>query len=358
MIFRTISRSGAARALAATIRPARSSPALDVIAARHIEPIGGALAHRSHLALPRGFATDTERILGRKGGNRAEEEGVEKDEDGATESMRRRKAEDDEFAGIMRQKILNESMKHVASHGFTVRAIQRAVTEMGYSAALATLVPRGAGSLVEHFVDECDSRLSLRIATTGEDDLKDLTPEEKMVKVIGWRLDMLKEHAEHWGAALAVMGLPENLPTTLRQRAMLADELVGATGPTMTGLDSSKGGNITAAAKAAGFYGDRAAAGALYAACELFLVTDTSPGFADTDDFVRQRTREMFDLASGVEQVGGFAVRNVKSLINSDALPPFVKAELQKAVGGFGKVLGFAGFAPPPGSDAKKGDSH
>ena len=116
---------------------------------------------------------------------------------------------------------------------------------------------------MEHFVDECDSRLSLRIATTGEDDLKDLTPEEKMVKVIGWRLDMLKEHAEHWGAALAVMGLPENLPTTLRQRAMLADELVGATGPTMTGLDSSKGGNITAAAKAAGFYGDRAAAGAL-----------------------------------------------------------------------------------------------
>ena len=51
-------------------------------------------------------------------------------------------------------------------------------------------------------------------------------------------------------------------------------------------------------------------------------------------------------------------MRNVKSLINSDALPPFVKAELQKAVGGFGKVLGFAGFAPPPGSDAKKGDSH
>ena len=77
MIFRTISRSGAARALAATIRPARSSPALDVITARHIEPIGGALAHRSHLSLPRGFATDTERILGRKGGNRAEEEGVD-----------------------------------------------------------------------------------------------------------------------------------------------------------------------------------------------------------------------------------------------------------------------------------------
>ena len=84
MIF----RSGAARALAATIRPARSSPALNVITARHIEPVGGALAHRSHLAIPRGFATDTERILGRKGTNRAEEPGVEKDADGATESMR------------------------------------------------------------------------------------------------------------------------------------------------------------------------------------------------------------------------------------------------------------------------------
>ena len=86
--------------------------------------------------------------------------------------------------------------KHVASHGFTVRA----VTEMGYSAALATLVPR-CRIFVEHFVDECDSRLSL-IATTGEDDLKDLTPEEKMVKVIGWRLDMLKEHAGNRAGAM------------------------------------------------------------------------------------------------------------------------------------------------------------
>ena len=116
---------------------------------------------------------------------------------------------------------------------------------------------------------------------------------------------------------------------------MLADELVGATGPTMTGLDSSKGGNITAAAKAAGFMatGPRPAR---YAACELFLVTDTSR-VCGHRRLRRQRTREMFDLASGVEQVGGFAVRNVKSLINSDALPPFVKAELQKAVGGLEK---------------------
>ena len=55
MIFVNHLQIGAARALAATIRPARSSPALDVITARHIEPIGGALAHRTHSLAPSGL---------------------------------------------------------------------------------------------------------------------------------------------------------------------------------------------------------------------------------------------------------------------------------------------------------------
>jgi hypothetical protein len=54
----------------------------------------------------------------------------------------------------------------------------------------------------------------------------------------------------------------------------------------------------------------------------------------------------MFDLASGVEAAGGFAVRNVRNALNADALPPFVTAELAKAVGGLGKVFRVHGVHP------------
>jgi hypothetical protein len=48
----------------------------------------------------------------------------------------------------------------------------------------------------------------------------------------------------------------------------------------------------------------------------------------------------------------------VRNALNADALPPFVTAELAKAVGGLGKVFGFTGFTPPPpaGDDKKKDD--
>ena len=357
---RRLSRSGASRALDVTIRHARCSSAIAISATRGCEPAGRIFAPRSHLAT-RGFAADAGGKSDGSGQNVGSDSSDEEEET-KEERMRRRKAEDDEFAAIMSQKLLNAAMKHVKTHGFTDQAIQAGAVEMGLSAAAAGIVKRGAGSLVEHFVDECDSRLSLKIATHGEQELEDLIfPKDKMAKVVGWRLDMLKEHVEAWPAALAVMGKPENMPTTLRQRAMLADELVNASGPVAMNLQGAKAALLLPAgmASAAGFYGDRAAATALYAACELFLVSDTSPGFTDTDAFVKKRVHEMFDLASGVEAAGGFAVRNVRNALNADALPPFVTAELAKAVGGLGKVFGFTGFTPPPppaGDDKKKDD--
>ena len=61
-------------------------------------------------------------------------------------------------------------------------------------------------------------------------------------------------------------------------------------GGTVSTVSPSKKPFATAFASA-GWYADRAAVAALYGACELFMVGDTSPGFEDTRAFVRPRAR-------------------------------------------------------------------
>ena len=136
--------------------------------------------------------------------------------------------------------------------------------------------------------------------------------------VMRWRLAMLEPYIESWASAVAIQAAPENVPTTLRQRAMLADEMCAAAGPGLGlagvahGGGGSGGGGFEMAA--AGWYSDRAAVAALYSTCELFMLTDTSPNFADTREFVANRVGEMSDAAKTIEEVGGFAAAAAKGL--------------------------------------------
>ena len=68
------------------------------------------------------------------------------------------------------------------------------------------------GSLVEHFVEECDSRLSVMISTR-EEELADMTAKERLVALTRWRLAMLEPHVESWASAVAIQAAPENVPT-------------------------------------------------------------------------------------------------------------------------------------------------
>ena len=131
-----------------------------------------------------------------------------------------------------------------------------------------------------------------------------------------WRLAMLEPYIESWASAVAIQAAPENVLTTLRQRAMLADEMCAAAGPGLglAGISHGGGGGGGFEMAAAGWYSDRAAVAALYSTCELFMLTDTSPNFADTRDFVANRVGEMSDAAKTIEEVGGFAAAAAKGL--------------------------------------------
>ena len=90
------------------------------------------------------------------------------------------------------RRLLTAAMKHVAGGGpggpgggggggrggdglgWTEASLQAAAADLGYSPAVVGQLPRGKGSLVEHFVEECDSRLSVMISAR-HDDLADMS---------------------------------------------------------------------------------------------------------------------------------------------------------------------------------------
>ena len=258
-----------------------------------------------------------------------------------------------------------------------------AADDLGYSRAVVGSVRNGAGALVHHFCEDCDSRLSVRIVMEQEDALDPLLPSERLATAIKWRLEMLEPVIESWPAALAAQAAPENAAATATRVALLADELVGVMGAQGVGLsratsaavaspglqdpippeketnrvyenddadpyanvrgetaeadaqkktptprerdpEKKRGGTVSTvspskkpfatAFASAGWYADRAAVAALYGACELFMVGDTSPGFEDTRAFVDARARELAQFAAAAEEAATSAAAASRSV--------------------------------------------
>ena len=278
----------------------------------------------------------------------------------------------------MTERLLAAATRHVVEHGWSKAALFAAADELGYSRAVIGSVRNGAGALVHHFCEDCDSRLSVRIVMEQEDVLDPLLPSERLATAIKWRLEMLEPVIETWPAALAAQAAPENAAATATRVALLADELVGVMGAQGVGLsrattaavaspglqdpippeketncqtgddadadaDADARGGETAEAEeptprenskkdpkrggthrspspfatafaSAGWYADRAAVAAVYGACELFMVGDTSPGFEDTRAFVDARARELAQFAAAAEEAATSAAAASRSV--------------------------------------------
>ena len=101
----------------------------------------------------------------------------------------------------MTERLLAAATRHVAEHGWSKAALFAAADDLGYSRAVVGSVRNGAGALVHHFCEDCDSRLSVRIVMEQEDALDPLLPSERLATAIKWRLEMLEPVIESWPAA-------------------------------------------------------------------------------------------------------------------------------------------------------------
>lgn len=104
------------------------------------------------------------------------------------------------------------------------------------------------------------------------------------------------------------MAQPSHVPTSLRELAMLADEILYLAGD--VSVDPS-------------WYTKRASLSAIYAAAELFQTTDQSPGFRETRAFLRRRLAEAAEAGNAVRSVGewlGFTASAAVNLLRSKGL--------------------------------------
>ena len=97
------------------------------------------------------------------------------------------------------------------------------------------------------------------------------------------------------------MAQPTNVPASLHELFLLSDEIWHLAGD--TSVDSS-------------WYTKRASLSAVYSSAEVFMTTDTSPGFAETERFLDRRLEELKTVGESFGAVGEWLGFSGKAAVN------------------------------------------
>ncbi|KAI4157578.1 MAG: hypothetical protein L6R39_000648 [Caloplaca ligustica] len=212
------------------------------------------------------------------------------------------------------ESILSASIKHVPTHGFTATALIHGARDAGYLDVSANLLPAGAFSLVKyHLVTQRlalgkpDSAPPAAEPTKVLDNvralaLRRLRANESIIH--RWQevcfpaggtypaTEHLRMIANDFAKALAILAMPKHIPDSLRELALLSDEIHFLAGD--TSVDTA-------------WYTKRAGLSAIYASTELFMTQDKSINFKDTEEFLDRRLESAQGLRIMMGEVGRWA---------------------------------------------------
>ncbi|QUC18813.1 uncharacterized protein UV8b_03054 [Ustilaginoidea virens] len=172
--------------------------------------------------------------------------------------------------------ILRAAYRHVPQHGFSRRALNLGARDAGYLDISPSVLPDGAFSLVRFHLET--QRLALAHTSRALSGNQPGSALRSKVAAITWaRLIANRDILHEWQDALAMMAQPGHLSDSLRELALLSDEILYLAGD--ESVDSS-------------WYSKRASLSMIYSASELYMTTDRSPGFANTNRFLTSRLEE------------------------------------------------------------------
>ncbi|KAL8703891.1 MAG: hypothetical protein Q9201_002942 [Fulgogasparrea decipioides] len=195
--------------------------------------------------------------------------------------------------------ILSAALDHVPEHGFTTIALTNGARDAGYLDVSANLFLAGPFSLVKyHLVTQ---RLAL-----GQNVPTALTAEpanvlENIRSLTLQRLRASQPIIHRWQEALALQAMPKHVPDSLRELALLSDEIHFLAGD--KSVDTS-------------WYTKRAVLSAIYATTELFMTQDKSSNFKETEEFLDRRLEGAQGLRLMVAEVGRWAGVQGMGIIN------------------------------------------
>ena len=190
-----------------------------------------------------------------------------------------------------RLEILSASLGQVHEFGWTDDAIAAGVLELNLPPSMVGLVSGGPSQLVSFFMDQCNDRLEaeLRERYVPIWDKQKTPIPERIHQAIWCRLEMVGPYIRNgrWQEGMALGAMPpNNTVTTAGQLSHLTDMIVSSVGlPSVSIVE-------------------RTAIGGVYAATELHMLTDTSPGFEDSAIFLERRVRELETMAGAASSMG------------------------------------------------------
>ncbi|KAK9463002.1 ubiquinone biosynthesis protein COQ9 [Lipomyces oligophaga] len=179
--------------------------------------------------------------------------------------------------------ILSSALKHVPTVGFTKDALVFGSRDQGMLDSTHAVFQNGVFDLIiYHLYTERTKLAALKEAVDSEEK----TVEAKVRRYCIERLKGNISLNDHWTEALAVMAVPTNVPTALKELADLADEIWFLAGDLSTDFS---------------WYNRRAMLAAVYSATELYMTQDNSKEFVNTWDFLDRRLANADTLEKTLE---------------------------------------------------------
>lgn len=179
--------------------------------------------------------------------------------------------------------ILDAALKYVSTLGWTQEAIAQGAESLNYAGVAHGMFPNGAIELIHHFYSKCNRELigELQRQNKRSDEsgkiIEQPSPKDFAITAIRLRLEMIIPYKETWPQALAIMTLPQNVPTSLAQLLTLVDDICYCAGDQSVDI---------------GWYTRRIGIASIYKMVELYLLQDNSPGHQQTWDFLERRMDE------------------------------------------------------------------
>eukprot|EP00877_Chromochloris_zofingiensis_P005425 jgi/Chrzof1/14884/Cz09g19150.t1 len=192
------------------------------------------------------------------------------------------------------------ALKHVKNLGWSHNSLIAASKDLHLSPAIVGILPRRESSLVEYFITKNNQQLQHQLQDM-QGELSSMKVTQQVHTAVRRRLEMNEEYIDSWPQALSILGMPRNSPHGLRLLGSLVDDIWYACGDKST--DSS-------------WYTKRMLLAGVYSSTELYMLTDFSPGYQDTWDYLDRRIADVLRLGKATQQLGD-VLQNVLGVVQA-----------------------------------------
>ncbi|KAK9478241.1 ubiquinone biosynthesis protein COQ9 [Lipomyces japonicus] len=196
-------------------------------------------------------------------------------------------------------KILSSALSNVPNHGFVKQSLVQGCRDAGYGDTTHAVFQGGVFDLIKYHLYVQRHKLALLKPAIDEQEGKNV--EKRIRRYCVERLKGNQDLISKWPEALAVMGLPSNVPESVLELGKLADEIWF--------LVDDKDSDIT-------WYTKRATLSAIYSSTELFMTQDKSPNFEKTFEFLDRRLTELSSLQSSASSFSNWLQFSAISGVN------------------------------------------